>query len=135
VVVARAYDATQKPKMPTDRAEPSVAIAATAAAEAATRSDAAAAATMELPVPQPQLNCAATTRAQEETPESIAKEVRLDQDGNEIEEDEDGKITDPGRELWKLEQYQQDIVRLQRERDQLLQQAATRNRADQTPKK
>ena len=32
----------------------------------------------------------------------------------------------------RLEQYQQDTVRLQREKDQLLQQATARNRADQT---
>ena len=64
-------------------------------------------------------------RGRDETPEGIAQEVELDQDGNEVvEEDEDGEITEQARDLRKLDQCQQDIARLQREEEQLLQQAA-----------
>ena len=66
-------------------------------------------------------------------PKGIAQEIELDQDGNEIvEEDKDGEITEHARELRKLDQYQQDITKLQREKEQLLLQAVARDRADQT---
>ena len=69
---------------------------------------------------------------QEQTLEGDVEEVKIDQNGDEVEEDEDGEITDQARELRRLEQYKQDIARLQREKDQLLQWATARNRADQT---
>ena len=49
----------------------------------------------------------------EETPEGVVQEVQLDQDGNEVsEEDEDGEITEQVKDLKKLDQYQQDILKL-----------------------
>ena len=96
----------KKSKIPTDRVEPSVVAAAAAAtAETATRSGAAAAATAEPSTPNPQPDGAATTQTHQETPEGVAEEIQLNQDGNEIEEDEDGEITDQARELRRLEQY------------------------------
>ena len=54
-------------------------------------------------------------------------------DENQDDEDElDGEITDQARELRRLEQFQQDITRLQLERDQLMHQATALNRANQT---
>ena len=62
--------------------------------------------------------------SREETPEGVAQEVHLDQDGNKVtEEDEDGKITEQAKDLKKLDQYQQDILRLQHEKEHLLMQA------------
>ena len=81
----------KKSKISTDRAEPSAAAAAAAAAEAAARSDAAMG--TKPPAPQRQLDSSTTTRAREKTPEGDVKEIELDQNGNEIEEDEEGEIT------------------------------------------
>jgi hypothetical protein len=54
----------------------------------------------------------------EEMPEGIAQDVQLDQGRNEIvDEDEDGEITKPARDLRKLDQYWQEIVRLQQEKE------------------
>ena len=44
------------------------------------------------------------------------KEVELDQNGKEVE-DEDGKITEQAKDLKKLNRYQQDILRLQHEKE------------------
>ena len=63
----------------------------------------------------------------------MVQEVQLDQDINEVpEEDEDGEITKQARNLKTLNQYQQDILRLQNEKEQLLRQAAACNRSKQT---
>ncbi|CAD6205464.1 unnamed protein product [Miscanthus lutarioriparius] len=58
------------------------------------------------------------------------QEVKIDQNGDEVKEDEDGKITEQARNMKTLNQYQQDILRLQNEKEQLLRQAATYNRAE-----
>ena len=63
----------------------------------------------------------------EQTPEGDIEEVEIDQNGDEVEEDEDGKITKQARNLKTLNQYQQDILRLQNKKEQLLRQATTRN--------
>ena len=69
----------------------------------------------------------------EETPKGVVQEVQLDEDGNKVpEEDEDDEITGQARNLKTLNQYQQDILTLQNEKEQLLRQAAARNRAEQT---
>lgn len=115
-----------------DRAELSTA-AATAAAEAAPQCGATGAAPVDLTAPQLHGDDTVLPCSREETPEGIAQDVQLDQDGNEtVDEDEDGEITEPARDLRKLDQYQQEIVRLQQEKEQLLQQAAVRNRIEQT---
>ena len=57
---------------------------------------------------------------QEETLEGDVQEVEIDQNGDEVEEDEDGKITEQAINLKTLNQYQQDILRLQNEKEQLL---------------
>ena len=57
----------------------------------------------EPPAPQPQLDGAAVNRAREETLEGNVKEVELNQNGNEIEEDEEGEITEQARDLKKLD--------------------------------
>ena len=44
--------------------------------------------------------------------EGDVEEAEIDQNGNEVEEDEDGKITEQARNLKTLNQYQQDILRL-----------------------
>jgi hypothetical protein len=49
-----------------------------------------------------------------------------------LEEDKDDEITEQARNLKTLNQYQQDILRLQNEKEKLLRQAAARNRAEQT---
>ena len=67
----------------------------------------------------------------EQTPEGDIEEVEIDQNGDEVEEDEDGEITKQAKNLKTLNQYQQDILRLQNEKEQLLRQAAARNRAEQ----
>jgi hypothetical protein len=41
----------------------------------------------------------------EQTPKSDIEEVEIDQNGDEIEEDEDGKITEQARNLKTLNQY------------------------------
>ena len=87
------------------------------APETATQNDAAAVTTKEPPAPQPQLQGAAATRSREETPEGDVEEVKLDQNGNEIEEDKEGEITEQTKDLKKLDQYQQDILRLQHEKE------------------
>ena len=57
----------------------------------------------------------------EETPKGEVLEGQIDQDGNEVpEEDEDDEITEQARDLRKLDQYRQDIIRLHRERDLLV---------------
>ena len=48
----------------------------------------------------------------EQTPEDDVKEVEIDQNVDEVEEDEDGEITEQARNLKTLNQYQQDILRL-----------------------
>ena len=68
----------------------------------------------------------------QETPKGVVQEVQLDQDKNEVpEEDEDDDITEQARNLMMLNQYQQDILRLQNEKEQLLRQAAAHNRSEQ----
>ena len=67
----------------------------------------------------------------EQTPEGDIEEVEIDQNGDEVEEDEDGEIIEQARNLKTLNLYQQDILRLQNEKEQLLRQAAARNRAEQ----
>ena len=84
----------KKPKLPMDRAKPSIAATATAVvAEVAARSGMTAATTVEPPTPHPQPYGATITQTSEEIPEGIVEEVQLDQDGNETKEDEEGKIT------------------------------------------
>ena len=63
-------------------------------------------------------------------PDGDVEDVELDQNGKEVE-DEDGKITEQAKDLKKLNRYQQDILRLQHEKEQLLRQAAARNKAEQ----
>jgi len=46
-------------------------------------------------------------------------------------EDEDGEISDQARDLRRLDIYQQQILKLQHEKDQLLKQAVARKRAEQ----
>ena len=65
-------------------------------------------------------------------PEGDVEEVETNQNSDEVEEDEDGEITKQSRNLKTLNQYQQNIVKLQIEKEQLLKQAAARNRAEQT---
>ena len=65
-------------------------------------------------------------------PEGNIEEVKIDQNGDEVEEDEDGEITKQSRNLKTLNQYQQNIVKLQIEKEQLLKQAIARNRGEQT---
>ena len=65
-------------------------------------------------------------------PEGDVEEVEIDQNGDEVEEDEDGEIIEQARNLKTLNQYQQDILRLQNEKEQLLRQAAAHNRAKWT---
>jgi hypothetical protein len=101
----------KKPKISTDRAEPSTAAAIIAAADAIARGNTAA--TTEPPRPQPEPDGAAATRGREETPEGDIEEVELDQNGKEIEDDEDDEITEQAKDLKRLDQYQQDILRLQ----------------------
>ena len=57
--------------------------------------------------------------------EGDVEEVELDQNGKEVEEDEDDKITEQAKDLKRLDQYKQDILRLQHEKGQLLRQATT----------
>ena len=45
-------------------------------------------------------------------PEGDVKEIEIDQNGDEVEEDEDIEITEQARNLKTLNQYQQDILRL-----------------------
>ena len=68
----------------------------------------------------------------EETPKGNVQEVEIDQNGDEVKEDKDGEIAEQGRNLKTLNQYQQDILRLQNEKEQLLRQATTCNRVKQT---
>ena len=68
----------------------------------------------------------------EQTPEGDVQEVEIDQNGDEVKEDKDGEIAEQGRNLKTLNQYQQDILRLQNEKEQLLRQATAHNRAEQT---
>ena len=78
---------------------------------------------------------AVSPRGCEETPEGGIQEIPLDKNSNEIQEEEeevDGEITEQARNLKTLSQYQQDILRLQGEKEQLLRQTATRNRSKQT---
>lgn len=65
----------------------------------------------------------------EETPEGLVQEELADQGED---EDEDVEITEHARNLKRLDGFQQEIQRLQQQRDQLLQQAVARNRAKQT---
>jgi hypothetical protein len=51
---------------------------------------------------------------------------------NDDQEDKDGKITEQAKQLKTLNQYQQDILRLQGKKEHLLKQAAARNKAEQT---
>ncbi|CAD6257622.1 unnamed protein product [Miscanthus lutarioriparius] len=60
-------------------------------------------------------------------PEDNAQEVKIDQNGDKVEEDEDGEITEQARNLKTLNQYQQDILRLQNKKEQLLRQAVARH--------
>jgi len=69
---------------------------------------------------------------QEQMPEGDAQEVKINQNDDEVEEYEDGEITEQARNLKTLNQYQQDILRLQNEKEQLLRQAAAHNRAKWT---
>ena len=64
---------------------------------------------------------------QEQTLEGDVEEVEIDQNGDEVKEDEDGEITEQARNLKTLNQYQQDILRLQNKKEQLLRQATARN--------
>ena len=54
----------------------------------------------------------AAPRGREQTPEGDVQEVEIDQNGDEVKEDEDGKITEQARNLKTLNQYLQDILRL-----------------------
>ena len=73
-----------------------------------------------------------TPRSREGTLDGHVRSIELDQNGIEIAgEDEDGKITEQARNLKMLNQYQQDILRLQNEKEQLLRQAAAHNRSEQ----
>ena len=74
----------------------------------------------------------ATPRGREQMPEGDVEEVETNQNSDEVEEDEDGEITKQAKNLKTLNQYQQDILRLQNEKEQPLKQAAARNRAKQT---
>ena len=65
-------------------------------------------------------------------PEGDVEEVETNQNSDEVEEDEDGEITKQSRNLKTLNQYQQNIVKLQIEKEQLLKQAIARNRGEQT---
>ena len=105
-------------KQKTDKAGTSVAATVAAATEAATR-DAAAAAT-EPPRPQLQMDNTTAPGGREQTPKGDIEEIKLVQNGDEVEEDEDGEITEQGRNLKMLNRYQQDILRLQNEKEQLL---------------
>ena len=69
----------------------------------------------------------------EQTPEGDVEEVEIDQNSDEVEEDEDGEITEQARNLKTLNQYQQDIPKLKNE-EQLLRQVAAHNKAKQTPR-
>jgi hypothetical protein len=60
----------------------------------------------------------------EQTLEGDVQEVEIDQNFDEVKEDEDGEITEQARNLKTLNQYEQDILRLQNEKEQLLRQAA-----------
>ena len=53
----------------------------------------------------------------EQTPKGDVQEVEIDQNGDEVEEDEDGEITKQVRNLKTLNQYQQDILRLQNKKE------------------
>ena len=69
----------------------------------------------------------------EDMPEGVVQEVQLDQDRNEAPEvDKDGEITEQARNLKTLNQYQQDILRLQNKKEQLFRQATARNRSKET---
>jgi hypothetical protein len=114
----------KKLKTSTDRAELSAAAAVTAALNVATLNDAAATMTTEPPASQLQPEGAVATRSREETPEGDIEEVELDQNGKEVEEDEDSEITEQAKDLKRLDKYQQDILRLQHEKEQLLRQVA-----------
>jgi hypothetical protein len=61
------------------------------------------------------------TGRREATPEGDVQDLPEDQDGN---NDEEGEIADQARGLKRLDEYQQEIVRLQQEKERLLQQAA-----------
>ncbi|CAD6227058.1 unnamed protein product [Miscanthus lutarioriparius] len=74
----------------------------------------------------------ATLGGQEQTLEGDVKEVEVDQNGDEVKEDEDSEITEQARNLKTLNQSQQDILKFQNEKEQLLRQAAARNRSEQT---
>jgi uncharacterized protein YlxW (UPF0749 family) len=81
------------------------------------------------PTSQSQIGGTAEPGARVNTPEGFVQDVTFDQDGN---EDEDGKITEHARNLKRLDDYQEEIQRLQQQRDQLVQHAATHSRAEQT---
>ena len=100
------------PKPSADRPKPSKE-ATIAAAETATRDGAAAAATVEPPTSQAAGDKTVPPLSREEMLERIFLNVPIDQDGNEVpEEDKDSEITEQARDLRKLDQYQQDIIRL-----------------------
>jgi len=99
----------------------------------AARDGAAAAATVEPPTSQAAGDKTVPPLSREEMLERIFLNVLIDQDGNEVpEEDKDSEITEQARDLRKLDQYQQDIIRLQSKRDQLLPHAVVWNGVDQT---
>ena len=93
-----------------DKAAPSVVVAVAAVAEVGARNDAATA--TEPPMPRPQMDNTTASGGREQMPKGDVKEVEIDQNGDEVEEDEDGEITEQARNLKTLGQYQQDILRL-----------------------
>ena len=97
-------------KQKTDKAGTSVAATMAAAAEVATRDDATVA--TEPPTPQLQTDNTAAPRRREQTQESDVEGIEINQNGDEVEEDEDGEIIEQARNLKTLDQYQQDILKL-----------------------
>jgi hypothetical protein len=110
----------KKPKISTDKAGPSAAIAIATEVEVALRNDAATA--MEPPAPQPQMDNTAAPGVREQTLEGDVEEVEIDQNGDEIEEDEDGEITEQARNSArnKAEQTQRAIREAEIQRDRLV---------------
>ena len=90
-------------KHKTDKAGTSAAVTVAAAAEAAARDDAAAA--TEPPVPQSQMDNTIVHGGREQMSEGDTQEVKINQNGDEVEEDEDGEITEQARNLKTLNQY------------------------------
>ena len=116
------------PKAVVDKAEASKTTGITSAEIATGTAEAAATAATAQPViiepraPEPRDKEVVLPSGRVEKLEGEVQEA----DENQYDKDKkDGEITDQARELRKLEQFQQDITRLQQERDQLMHQATT----------